>query len=73
MQYPATALFEEEEGPSEPLSSRSFSALLDELQQTRDSIARSMADAVDGTADRELLFGGNKPASRYIFIDYSRL
>ena len=30
-----------------PMSTRSFSQLLDELQQTRDSIARSMAGALE--------------------------
>lgn len=30
-----------------PMSARSFSQLLDELQQTRDSIARSMAGALE--------------------------
>ena len=33
--------------PPAPMSARSFSQLLDELQQTRDSIARSMAGALE--------------------------
>lgn len=35
-----------------PLSARSFSQLLDELQQTRDSIARSMAGALEETTSQ---------------------
>ena len=34
-------------GSPAPMSARSFSQLLDELQQTRDSIARSMAGALE--------------------------